>query len=134
MHGGATGSRDSIIDLDASSGIGGKLEPVSVYFGPLADSLEADIDAWQRFPIRRPPGGKDLSITQVLFRAIGLPEAPSLGNSNLTMHQVLRLLYADQQTPPRKLFRFESFDSRDIREVVEKVVGSSNASSRDNAR
>src|SRR3954451_10981089 len=41
--------------------IGGKLEPVSVYFGPLADSLEADIGAWQRFPIRRPPGGKDLS-------------------------------------------------------------------------
>jgi hypothetical protein len=78
--------------------IGGKLEPVSVYFGPLADSLEADIDAWQRFPIRRPPGGKDLSITQVLFRAVGLPEAPSLGNSNVTMHQVLRLLYADQQT------------------------------------
>jgi hypothetical protein len=102
--------------------IGGKLEPVSVYFGPLADSLEADIDAWQRFPIRRPPGGKDLSITQVLFRAIGLPEAPSLGNSNVTMHQVLRLLYADQQTPPGKMFRFESFDTRDIREVVGQLL------------
>ena len=47
-----------------------KLEPVSVYFGPLAHLLEADIDAWQRFPIRRPPGGKDLSITQVLSMAL----------------------------------------------------------------
>ncbi|WIW45404.2 AAA family ATPase [Bradyrhizobium sp. 62B] len=102
--------------------IGTKLEPVSVYYGPLADSLEADIEAWQRFPIRRPPGGKDLSITQVLFRAIGLPEAPSLGNSNVTMHQALRLLYADQQTPPGKLFRFESFDTRDIREVVGQLL------------
>lgn len=102
--------------------IGSRLEPVSVYFGPLADSIEADIDAWQRFPIRRPPGGKDLSITQVLFRAIGLPEAPSLGNSNVTMHQVLRLLYADQQTPPGKMFRFESFDTRDIREVVGQLL------------
>ncbi|MGM4916225.1 AAA family ATPase [Tardiphaga sp. 813_E8_N1_3] len=102
--------------------IGTRQEPVSVYYGPLADSLEADIDAWQRFPIRRPPGGNDLSITQVLFRAIGLPEAPSLGNSNVTMHQVMRLLYADQQTPAGKLFRFESFDTRDIREVVGQLL------------
>lgn len=102
--------------------IGNRQEPVSVYYGPLAESLEADIDAWQRFPIRRPSGGNDLSITQVLFRAIGVPEAPSVGNSNVTMHQVMRLLYADQQTPPGKLFRFESFDTRDIREVVGQLL------------
>ncbi len=102
--------------------IGSRLEAISVYHGPLKDSLEADIDAWQRFPIRRPPGGNDLSITQVLFRAIGIPEAPSLGNSNVTIHQVMRLLYADQQTPPGKLFRFESFDTRDIREVVGQLL------------
>src|SRR6185437_7645609 len=35
-----------------------------------------------------------------------------------TMHQILRLLYSDQQTPTGKLFRFESFDTREIREAV----------------
>ncbi len=38
------------------------------------------------------------------------------------MHQLLRLLYADQQTPPGKLFRFESFDTREIRETVGQLV------------
>ncbi len=38
------------------------------------------------------------------------------------MHQLLRLLYSDQQTPPGKLFRFESFDTRDIREAVGQLL------------
>jgi hypothetical protein len=50
--------------------------------------------------------GKDLSFTQVLFRGAGIPEAPNVENSNITMHQIMRLLYSDQQTPA-KLFRFE---------------------------
>jgi chromosome segregation ATPase len=38
------------------------------------------------------------------------------------MHQILRLLYADQQTPTGKLFRFESFDTRDIRDAVGQLL------------
>ena len=34
----------------------------------------------------------------------------------------MRLLYSDQQTPAGKLFRFESFDTRDIREAVGQLV------------
>ncbi|WP_409558719.1 hypothetical protein [Brucella pseudogrignonensis] len=73
-------------------------------------------------PIRRPPGGLDLSFTQMMFQAAEIPEAPNAANSNITMHQLLRLLYADQQTPPGKLFRFESFDTREIRETVGQLV------------
>lgn len=102
--------------------IGTKLEPISLYYGGLEESLDKGIDHWHRLPIRRPSGGRELSVTQVLFRAAGIPEAPNLGNSNVTMHQVMRLLYADQQTPAGKVFRFESFDTRDIREAVGQLL------------
>jgi uncharacterized protein (UPF0335 family) len=102
--------------------VGSKQEPIFIFYGGLEESLTKGIDEWQRLPIRRPPSGKDLSFTQVLFRAAGIPEAPNVENSNITMHQMLRLLYSDQQTPAGKLFRFESFDTRDIREAVGQLV------------
>ncbi|AZO53627.1 MULTISPECIES: AAA family ATPase [unclassified Mesorhizobium] len=102
--------------------VGSKQEPILVYYGSLEESLDKGIDDWQRVPIRRPPSGLDLSFTQIAFRAAGIPDAPNAANSNITMHQLLRLLYADQQTPPGKLFRFESFDTREIRETVGQLV------------
>lgn len=102
--------------------VGTKQEPILVYYGSLEDSLSKGIDEWQRVPIRRTQGSTELSFTQVLFRAAGIPEAPNVGNSNITMHQLLRILYADQQTPPGKLFRFESFDTREIRETVGQLL------------
>ena len=102
--------------------VAGKQEPILVYYGSMEDSLDKGIDEWQRVPIRRPSGGLDLSFTQIMFRAAGIPEAPNVSNSNITMHQMLRLLYADQQTPPGKLFRFESFDTGDIRGTVGQLV------------
>ncbi|PSH62075.1 AAA family ATPase [Phyllobacterium sophorae] len=102
--------------------VGTKQEPILVYYGDLEESLSKGIDDWQRVSIRRTQGSSELSFTQVLFRAAGIPEAPNVGNSNITMHQVLRLLYADQQTPPGKLFRFETFDTREIRETVGQLI------------
>lgn len=98
--------------------IGGKLEPIFAWFGNLEASLSVGFDDWQRLPIHRPSGIKELSASQVLFRAAGIPDAPNAGSSNITIHQVMRLLYSDQQTPSGKLFRFESFDTREIREAV----------------
>jgi hypothetical protein len=113
-------TEDSLITAHRS--VGNKQEPVFVFYGGLEESLTKGVDQWQRLPIRRPSGGKDLSFTQVLFRAAGIPEAPNVENSNITMHQILRLLYSDQQTPAGKLFRFESFDTRDIREAVGQLL------------
>ncbi|PWJ88234.1 AAA domain-containing protein [Mesorhizobium loti] len=102
--------------------VGTKQEPILVYYGDLEESLSKGIDDWQRVSIRRTQGSTELSFTQVLFRAAGIPEAPNVGNSNITMHQVLRLLYADQQTPPGKLFKFETFDTREIRDTVGQLI------------
>lgn len=102
--------------------VGSKTEPVFVFYGNMEDSIGRGIGDWDRLPIRRPSGGKELSLSQVLFRAAAIPEAPNAGDSNITMHQVMRLLYSDQQTPAGKLFRFESFDTRDIREAVGQLL------------
>lgn len=102
--------------------VGSKTEPIFVFYGTMEASKGRGVGDWERLPIRRPPSGKELSFSQVVFRAAGIPEAPNAGDSNITMHQVMRLLYADQQTPAGKLFRFESFDTRDIREAVGQLL------------
>ena len=89
---------------------------MEVFYGPMADAERHGLDGWERFPIRRT--SSSFSFTQVMFRAAGIPEAQSQGASNITMHQILRLLYSDQRTPAGFLFRYEDFDPREIREAV----------------
>jgi AAA domain len=90
--------------------------PMHVFFGSYVDSLAADIRNWLQFPYKRPEDG--YSFSQVLFKAIGIPEAISDGVSNITMHQLLRVLYSDQLTPVQRIFRVESFDTWQTRQAV----------------
>jgi hypothetical protein len=90
--------------------------PMSIFFGTVDDSLSAPVDGWQTLPYRRPDHG--YSFSQVLFKAIGLPESISDGGSNITMHQLLRLLYVDQLTPVQRIFRVENFDTWQTRQAV----------------
>ncbi|WP_188262863.1 AAA family ATPase [Azospirillum tabaci] len=94
--------------------------PMYIYFGSMNEALEANITSWQRFPYRRSDG--NFSFSQVLFKAIGLPESVSEGSANVTMHQMLRLLYGDQMTPIQRIFRTESFDTWQIRQAVGELM------------
>lgn len=95
-------------------------EPVYVYFGGMSTACESEIEQWERFPTQRRSDRE--SFSQVMFRSLGIPEARSEGASNITIHQLLRLCYADQQTPAGRLFRFESFDTQSIREAVGDLI------------
>lgn len=90
--------------------------PMQIYFGPYSEALVADLRLWQSFSYRRPEVG--YSFNQVLFKAIGIPEAISDGLSNITMHQLLRVLYSDQLTPVQRIFRVEPFDTWQTRQAV----------------
>lgn len=90
--------------------------PMSIFFGTLDVALSSPGGAWQTLPYRRPDRG--YSFSQVLFKAIGLPESISDGASNITMHQLLRLLYVDQLTPVQRIFRVENFDTWQTRQAV----------------
>ena len=97
--------------------IEGRQEPINVFFGPMDDAVKSPFESWERYPIRR-QSDKQLGFSQVLFRACGIPEAPTGEGGNVTAHQILRLLYSDQRTPAPRLFRFERFDTRDMRSAV----------------
>lgn len=114
-------------DIETQSGratlrrpIGSKLEPIWLFFGSFEQAAASPFEGWQKFSIRR--HGLDLSFSQVLFRLCGIPEAISIRSSNVTSHQLLRLMYADQRTPAPRLFRFESFDTREIRVAVSDLM------------
>lgn len=92
------------------------MAPMSVFWGSLETALKASLSQWQTFPFRR--SESKVSFSQVLFKALQLPELRGESGSNITMHQVLRLVYSDQETPGAELFRFERFDSAITRQAI----------------
>lgn len=97
-----------------------KLSPAWLFFGAMDDANAHALDGWKRCPIRRQENYE--SFSQLMFRSSGIPEAQSEGASNVTMHQIMRLLYSDQRTPAPRLFRFELFDTKEIKEAVGNLV------------
>jgi hypothetical protein len=69
---------------------------------------------WQKFQYNTTQDKR--SFSNVLFELIGLPEVKE--ENNITIHQVLRLLYIDQESPTSSLFLYEEFDKQAIREAV----------------
>lgn len=91
-------------------------QPMWVHFGDFDTASNAGPDGWQRFPYRR--ASERESFTQVMFRLMNMPEVPAEDDANITMHQLLRLMYVDQMTPVDRIFRFERNDSALRRQAV----------------
>ena len=110
---------DAILTLrrDVSRDAG---RPMHMFFGTISDAMSAGPTEWRIFPYKRQ--NDTYSFSQVLFRAIGIPEAISDGSSNITMHQLLRLLYGDQLTPIQRIFRTELFDTWQTRQAVGELL------------
>lgn len=93
-----------------------QMKPLYIFWGPLVEARAAPFTAWELYPFRR--SANKLSFTQSLLMALGLPEAQGDGASNLTMHQFLRVMYADQPSLHSPIFRRDSFDSALTRSTV----------------
>ncbi|MDI1275567.1 AAA family ATPase [Polaromonas sp.] len=91
-------------------------QPMYIFWGALDEAMRAPITAWELYPFRR--SQNKLSFTQSLLVALDLPEAQGDGASNLTMHQFLRVMYADQPSLHSPIFRIDSFDNALTRETV----------------
>ncbi len=94
-------------------------QPMDIAFGSL-ESPKGGLNDWKRYPYRRFPSKE--SFSQVLFRQLGIAEAANEESGNITMHQVLRLLYADQMSPVDEIFSNQEFDSGRIRDAVGKLL------------
>lgn len=95
-------------------------QPMRIFVGPLEEANLSATEGWSIYPYTRHKDKE--SFSQVLFRWLNLPQVPGHDTSNITMHQLLRLLYADQMTPTHRLLRVENFDNPLIRRTVGEML------------
>ena len=86
----------------------------------LRNSRRAPRDDWKRYPYTLSTTVE--SFSQALFRLLKIPEVASDLSGNITMHQILRLLYADQLSPIEDIFRFQRFDDGRLRDTVGRLL------------
>lgn len=92
------------------------MNPLYIFWGSVEKASMATYADWEIYPFRR--SENKLSFTQAILLALDMPEAQGDGASNLTMHQFLRVIYADQPSLHSPIFRSDTFDSALTRETV----------------
>ncbi|MFL9949911.1 AAA family ATPase [Paraburkholderia agricolaris] len=92
------------------------MQSLSIFWGEIESALGASLSMWQQYPFKRSEHKE--SFSQVIFRLLEMPELRGEGGSNITMHQLMRLVYSDQETPPTDLFRIDRFDRGITRAAV----------------
>lgn len=90
--------------------------PMEIYGGRYTQAALAPVEAWNRYPYSRSKNQE--SFSQAIFRLLDMPDVAVEGTSSITIHQILRLLYADQLSPTESLFRFEGYDPENLREAI----------------
>lgn len=89
--------------------------------GEIDEALEAPAARWLRLGYIR--SDKRESFSQVIFRLLDMPEVASETSGNITINQLLRLLYADQLSPVNSLFKSQgAFDDAGLRDVVGRLL------------
>ena len=106
---------DSILSLrrevtDASR------QGMSIFWGKLDEALKSNAIGWQHYPYQQ-SSNKD-SFSTILFNTLGFPDVRGELGSNITMHQLLRLLYVDQLSSVQYLMRDEKFDQPLTRKAI----------------
>lgn len=81
------------------------------------DVASKDSEKWLRYSSRR--SAERHSFSQQMFEMLGLPTHKNDDDANLTMHQILRLLYVDQLTSTSKLLKADDqHDNATIRRAI----------------
>ncbi|MEX0720610.1 MAG: AAA family ATPase [Balneolaceae bacterium] len=89
---------------------------ISIFYGGYEESLESSLEGWKLFPYSMSDNKK--SFSQELFDLLRYPEMRSEFMSNITIHQLLRLIYVDQLSPPDLLLTREDFDAPLTRKAI----------------
>jgi hypothetical protein len=93
--------------------------PLYFFWGVMDESFNPPKDkTWQKFGYKTTDNIK--SFSNVIFDTLGLPIVK--GDNNITFHQILRLLYIDQDSPTSSLYYYEHFDSQLTRETVSDLL------------
>lgn len=95
------------------------LTPLQIFWGNYEKAKNDGLN-WKIFPYKS--NDDILSFSNILFNALDFPEVKGDLDSNITMHQILRLSYIDQETHPQSLFRFENFDPPLTRKTISEIL------------
>lgn len=90
-------------------------EAMYIFWGKLE---ELSSEKWLKYDFRTTVN--KVSFSNLLFDALEIPIVK--GDNNITMHQILRLLYIDQESPTSSLFLYEHFDTTLTRETVAELL------------
>jgi len=93
-------------------------QPMSIFWGTYEEAIKSNSEGWQIFPYRRIESSGKKSFSNALFLSLGFPELRGDVDSNITMHQILRLLYIDQKSLTLDLLMTDSFDSAITRKTI----------------
>lgn len=93
-------------------------QPMSIFWGTYEEAIKSNSEDWQIFPYRRNESSGKKSFSNALFLSLGFPELRGDVDSNITMHQILRLLYIDQKSLTLDLLMTDSFDSAITRKTI----------------
>jgi DNA repair exonuclease SbcCD ATPase subunit len=87
-----------------------------IFEGQMEEAL-SDLSKWFRYPNAR--GDKVQSYSQKIFEVLSLPSHKTDDSKNLTMHQILRLMYVDQLSETTKLLKEEKrYDNSSLRRAI----------------
>ncbi len=107
------------INVSDKTGKANTQEPMYIYWGSLAELEDENIEReWHKYGYQTYPEKK--SYSNVLFENLNIPIVK--GDNNITFHQLLRLIYVDQESPTSSLFLYEQFDSSFTRETVSDLL------------
>ncbi|HKS13054.1 MAG TPA: hypothetical protein VJS90_08425 [Pseudomonas sp.] len=98
----------------------GRVPPISIREGVYDDESKGS-EAWKTYGSRRNESDGKMSFSQQMFELLGWDSHKTDDYANLTMHQILRFLYVDQETASTKIFRTEDnprADSEGIRTAI----------------
>lgn len=94
------------------------MQPMSIFWGSYEESKASGSENWEIFPYKRNSNTNKKSFSNALFIAFGFPELRGDVDSNITMHQILRLMYIDQKSSTQDLMMSDNFDSSITRTTV----------------
>lgn len=81
------------------------------------DVAISDRENWLKYPYRRSKNKE--SFSELLFSFLGFPNCKTDDSANLTLYQILRLLYIDQMSSQAKIFTSESrYDTKTMRQAI----------------
>ena len=94
-------------------------EPMYIYWGNMSNASKViEPGQWQKYPYK--VSSEKKSFSNMMFENLGIPVV--FGENNITMHQILRLIYVDQESPTNSLFYYEQFDSALTRQTAAELL------------